>query len=520
MANALHRVADALDQLVQLLGELNRLPDGRSAIEFNHSRCQPHAKSCIALLLEAKGSFPRYWLREKPDGPSEFESLLTGLRDIDASLGQTLFDWKGKIPFIRDLKTANDVQRRSVKKANNAQGLVRTLRGKVRDTADAMPDEEMGPSGNVSGAKRRYYVFCRIWSGFGPQFPFDRFNNLPDEKIASAVYQAVKLEFAARPQAEAEWRKRLEDDARAKLLKQLEHWKPVTYGGGRVTAGPRHPKHGELIHPRPKLEPIPALESEKGFGYALAALGWGWTWQSVSMRTVLKRHLIIAADVEQDAADVVKVLNQKSGRQANGAKFDYFPADSLDRAGRLACEQEIDQVGQTNARIHVFGPTFAQLVRCAQDLLNRMAVERQPAATGKHSEPVSPDSHEGIDSSPDVLRKPNAARPTVTEGKSEADTEHVDDKGNVTNPKDPSAYTSASQIIKEDSAIAFDIRELHRILKMNPWIRRWKPGKQRLKIHLGDWTKYKVQNSGGIEDDPAVIEQRKAEVKRRKLPRK
>lgn len=98
-----------------------------------------------------------------------------------------------------------------------------------------------------------------------------------------------------------------------------------------------------------------------------------------------------------------------------------------------------------------------------------------------------------------------------------------DAEGFVRNPSDETVYRSAYKIIADYPAVAIDIKHLNKILAENPEIRRWKPRKNRLSVHLGDWQRYVDSKSektdDGWNDDPAEVEKAKAEVKKRKLPR-
>ncbi|MFH2000309.1 MAG: hypothetical protein ABIK28_11550, partial [Planctomycetota bacterium] len=81
--------------------------------------------------------------------------------------------------------------------------------------------------------------------------------------------------------------------------------------------------------------------------------------------------------------------------------------------------------------------------------------------------------------------------------------EHLpNETGEVKKPLDPDAYTSAKLLIKDNFEIIPNIRALHKLLKDQPDIRRWKPSQQRLCIHLGDWKKYieKIESNSKDED--------------------
>jgi len=98
------------------------------------------------------------------------------------------------------------------------------------------------------------------------------------------------------------------------------------------------------------------------------------------------------------------------------------------------------------------------------------------------------------------LEEETAARPALPQGDDPAAAEKADaplpppdrpdKKGFVQNPTDPAAYQAAAKICADHPTHAPTTKALRRILDQHPEIRRWKPTKQRLSVHLGDWHKY------------------------------
>ncbi len=66
---------------------------------------------------------------------------------------------------------------------------------------------------------------------------------------------------------------------------------------------------------------------------------------------------------------------------------------------------------------------------------------------------------------------------------------------------DTSAYIPAKEVVGDE--YAGDYKDLHRILRDNPFIRTRKPSTQRLEVHAGDWNRYKRQRDKAL-DEPAI----------------
>jgi len=102
--------------------------------------------------------------------------------------------------------------------------------------------------------------------------------------------------------------------------------------------------------------------------------------------------------------------------------------------------------------------------------------------------------------------------------------EKRDEKGFVEAPSDPDAYRAANKILADFPVQAPTYKDLTRILEAHPEIRRWKPSKHRLSVHLGDWQKYVESRTASDPDgflrDETEIAKRKAQVDARRARRK
>ncbi|MCX5676257.1 MAG: hypothetical protein NTX87_14725 [Planctomycetota bacterium] len=114
-----------------------------------------------------------------------------------------------------------------------------------------------------------------------------------------------------------------------------------------------------------------------------------------------------------------------------------------------------------------------------------------------------------------------AARPDLPQGEGQevqdetgkapsSPTDKPDKQGMVKKPSDPAAYRAAARICADHHTHAPTIKALRRILDQHPEIRRWKPTKQRLSVHLGDWHKY-------LETEKNIADKAVAEAAKRPL---
>ena len=101
--------------------------------------------------------------------------------------------------------------------------------------------------------------------------------------------------------------------------------------------------------------------------------------------------------------------------------------------------------------------------------------------------------------------------------------ESVDAKGEVTNPRDPTAYVLASvaRLEHTPAGLLTNHKQLVAVLSGHPEIKRWHPRKNRLCVHLADWTafvkkKTEQRDAEGLLTNPDEIAARTAEVRRKK----
>ena len=142
------------------------------------------------------------------------------------------------------------------------------------------------------------------------------------------------------------------------------------------------------------------------------------------------------------------------------------------------------------------------------------AIERCRLNTDK---PEFPERNTGEDETPPAPPAPGNAKATET----------IDAYGYVTNPKDPTAYVAASDALRKHTpaALATTYKQFRAILDKHPEIRRWQVRKNRLSVHLADWTDYvqketSLVDSDGLLADQFEIEARKADIRRKNKTRK
>ena len=101
-----------------------------------------------------------------------------------------------------------------------------------------------------------------------------------------------------------------------------------------------------------------------------------------------------------------------------------------------------------------------------------------------------------------------------------------DSAGFVQQPSDATAYLPAHTIIENHPTVAKSHKVLTALLGKHPEIRRWKPSKQRLLVHAGDWQAYidlqsrRTRDEAGFLNDPAEVAQRAAAVRQAKSKRR
>lgn len=132
----------------------------------------------------------------------------------------------------------------------------------------------------------------------------------------------------------------------------------------------------------------------------------------------------------------------------------------------------------------------------------------------------------GEDETPTAAPTPTDAETAKDEANGGGDVtatakESIDEKGEVRNPRDPTAYVSAKEILTKHTPveIATTHKQLIKVLEDQPKIRRWRWRTNRLSIHLSDWSEFvqlrmAVVDGDGLLADEAQIEARKAEIDR------
>jgi hypothetical protein len=100
--------------------------------------------------------------------------------------------------------------------------------------------------------------------------------------------------------------------------------------------------------------------------------------------------------------------------------------------------------------------------------------------------------------------------------------ESVDAAGYVTDPADPSAYLAASEVrlTHTPAALATTHKRLLAILSKHPDIKRWRPRKNRLSVHLADWLAFVKRETEQLDGDGLLANQFEVEARTAKIRRK
>jgi hypothetical protein len=94
--------------------------------------------------------------------------------------------------------------------------------------------------------------------------------------------------------------------------------------------------------------------------------------------------------------------------------------------------------------------------------------------------------------------------------------------------EDDTAYRPATECL--DSKRFTSLKRLKTVLRRNPWIRTDKPSRQRLRVHMGDWSRYRALLDGAgfaaldvaaetLDQFMAEVRQRQAEIRNHKAQR-
>ncbi len=101
-------------------------------------------------------------------------------------------------------------------------------------------------------------------------------------------------------------------------------------------------------------------------------------------------------------------------------------------------------------------------------------------------------------------------------------TETVDTFGYVTNPMDPTAYVAATDALRNHTpaALATTYKQFRAILDKHPEIRRWQVRKNRLSVHLAEWTVYVQEETSPVDADGLLADQFEVEARKEEIRRK
>ena len=119
----------------------------------------------------------------------------------------------------------------------------------------------------------------------------------------------------------------------------------------------------------------------------------------------------------------------------------------------------------------------------------------------------------------DVAPKPASGATDADAPSTLANANRPDEYGFVAQPADATEYVPASDVLNDHTPPegCMTYRQLVAILKKHPEIKRWKPRRNRLSVHVSDWqmfVKKQEANSGGADPDESKIEERKAAIRK------
>jgi hypothetical protein len=229
------------------------------------------------------------------------------------------------------------------------------------------------------------YVFCRYWSFFTPQFPFDQFNDLAEDQLEAELRAVVEREGPS-DEAIKEW---LADSWQQTLRGSVERGTPRR---SRSSAPKQElpPKLREWLERRAKQGA--ATHTTQGtqasqrdnvlLVHKLRYMGW-LRWQMLWNWGFLKRHILVVAPTQDMAAEVAKALAQRYQSDPGCPRFGTVAAETVPVSQQLLFDQEADQ--RRAAAMNPLDKTgLADVARCAIDLLNRLLSpgQAQPAQAG------------------------------------------------------------------------------------------------------------------------------------------
>lgn len=163
-----------------------------------------------------------------------------------------------------------------------------------------------------------FYLYFRCWPGFTDRFPFDKFNGLPDTEIQGALDKFAR-HWITKNQAKL--------DAREEVHRRRDLGQPMTPTKGRKNAASERTRRR-----------VPLI-------YEIGSLaGWIATPAILDTEAPIPREFFLRIDGEEDAAQIVEVLQDRMGQSVLVPCFGYVPEDDLEITERVSIELAIDDV--------------------------------------------------------------------------------------------------------------------------------------------------------------------------------
>lgn len=211
------------------------------------------------------------------------------------------------------------------------------------------------------------YIFCRFWSGFTTQFPYERFNDLDKDQLKNELWAAADAEG---PSEEAinesltDRSRRLLDcsvvrdaprvrpaaPSERKLTPQMQQW-AVDRTARRTPNGSKDRRSDVLL-----------VRKLQWMGWLTGPICWSWAFA--------KQHIVAVAPTEAVATTVAQALGSKYRDNITGPHFGVIVAESVSQAQQLLFDQEAAQ-NQMSATVRDNATSLAELTRCVIDLLER-----------------------------------------------------------------------------------------------------------------------------------------------------
>lgn len=165
-----------------------------------------------------------------------------------------------------------------------------------------------------------FYLYFRCWPGFTDRFPFDKFNGLPDTEIRGALDKFAR-HWITKNQAKL--------DAREEVHRRRDLGQPMIPTEGRKNAA------GKSTRQR-----LPLI-------YEIGSLaGWITTPTILDRTAPIPRVFFLRIDGEEDATQIVEVLQDRMSQSVLVPRFGYVSEDELAITERVSMELAIDDVQQ------------------------------------------------------------------------------------------------------------------------------------------------------------------------------